>query len=66
MMLNQILRISPESGQVVGRIDLSDLVQDVQVSDPEAVLNGIAYDVGRDRLFVTGKLWPSLFELELR
>ena len=63
---NQILRISPESGQVVGRIDLSDLVQDVQISDPEAVLNGIAYDVGGDRLFVTGKLWPSLFELELR
>jgi len=33
--------------------------------DPEAVLNGIAYDAGKNRLFVTGKLWPKLFEIEV-
>ncbi len=62
---NQILKIDPESGQVVGRIDLSDLVEEVSVSDPEAVLNGIAYDEEEDRVFVTGKLWPKLFEIRM-
>ena len=62
---NQILKIFQDSGRVVGRIDLSDLVEQVRVSDPEAVLNGIAYDESADRIFVTGKLWPNLFEIRL-
>ena len=62
---NQILKIEPESGQVVGRLDLSDLVAEVGVTDSEAVLNGIAYDEDRDRVFVTGKLWPKLFEIRM-
>lgn len=62
---DRIVRISPSSGKVLGWIDLSGLLKAGQVSDPEAVLNGIAYDAAHDRLFVTGKLWPSLFEIKV-
>ena len=62
---DRIARISPESGRVVGWIDLKGLLPPVYRLDAEAVLNGIAYDSARDRLFVTGKLWPRLFELEV-
>jgi len=62
---NEILKIVPETGQVAGRTDLSDLVEEVGLSGSEAVLNGIAYDEAGDRLFVTGKLWPSLFEIRV-
>lgn len=60
-----IVVISPESGEVVGRIDLSELMKDKRPEDKEGVLNGIAYDADGDRLFVTGKLWPKLFEIKL-
>ena len=63
---HEILKIAPESGEIVGRLDLTDLVDTVEVSDPEGVLNGIAYDPESGRMFVTGKLWPKLFELRLR
>jgi glutaminyl-peptide cyclotransferase len=50
----------------VGRIDLTGLSEIAQPSDnPDNVLNGIAYDAVRDRLFVTGKNWPKLFEIKL-
>ncbi len=62
---NRIARISPETGQVLGWIDLSGLLQPGEVTNPEAVLNGIAYDAAHDRLFVTGKLWPKLFEIKV-
>jgi len=62
---NEILKISPNSGRVVARVDLTDLVAQQNVSDPEAVLNGIAYDAETDRIFVTGKLWPNLYEIRL-
>jgi glutaminyl-peptide cyclotransferase len=63
---NRIARISPVSGGVVGWIDLTNLLSPIyRLDDPEAVLNGIAYDEENDRLFVTGKLWPRLFEIEL-
>lgn len=62
---DRIARISPETGQVLGWIDLSGLLSDDQHPDPEAVLNGIAYDAAHDRLFVTGKLWPKLFEIKV-
>lgn len=62
---NEILKISPNSGRVVARIDLSGLVAQQEVSDPEAVLNGIAYDAEADRIFVTGKLWPNLYEIQV-
>ena len=62
---DRIVRISPATGQVLGWIDLAGLLAPGEVSDPEAVLNGIAYDAVHDRLFVTGKLWPKLFEIEV-
>jgi glutamine cyclotransferase len=62
---DRIAIIAPQSGQVIGWIDLSGLLSDIYRTNPEAVLNGIAYDTARDRLFVTGKLWPKLFEIQL-
>ncbi len=62
---DRIARISPRTGRVVGWIDLSGLLKPGEVSDEEAVLNGIAYDAKSDRLFVTGKLWPKLFEIKV-
>ncbi|MGA3129370.1 MAG: glutaminyl-peptide cyclotransferase [Terracidiphilus sp.] len=62
---DRIARISPATGQVLGWIDLAGLLPDSDRSDPEAVLNGIAYDPAHDRLFVTGKLWPKLFEIKI-
>jgi glutaminyl-peptide cyclotransferase len=61
---DRIARISPESGRVLRWIDLSGLMATGYRLDPEAVLNGIAYDTATNRLFVTGKLWPRLFEIE--
>ena len=60
-----IVRISPRTGRVIGRIDLSGIIDKGELHDPEAVLNGIAYDSTGDRLFVTGKLWPKLFEIRV-
>jgi glutamine cyclotransferase len=62
---NRIARISPSTGRVLGWIDLTGLLKPGEISDPEAVLNGIAYDAKSDRLFVTGKLWPKLFEIKI-
>jgi glutaminyl-peptide cyclotransferase len=62
---DRIARISPATGQVLGWIDLSGLLPADQHPDPEAVLNGIAYDAAHNRLFVTGKLWPKLFEIKI-
>ena len=62
---DRIVRISPQSGRVVGWIDLSGILSPVFRRERDAVLNGIAYDAKRKRLFVTGKLWPSIFEIKL-
>jgi len=62
---DRIARISPQTGRVVGWIDLRGLMVAGYRLDPEAVLNGIAYDAASNRLFVTGKLWPRLFEIEV-
>lgn len=61
----RIARIAPSNGAVVGWIDLSGIISKGELHDPEAVLNGIAYDSMGDRLFVTGKLWPKLFEIKV-
>ncbi|MBI3651827.1 MAG: glutaminyl-peptide cyclotransferase [Acidobacteria bacterium] len=61
-----IARIDPLSGRVVGWIDLTGLLQSQErTTTPADVLNGIAYDSDKKRLFVTGKLWPKLFEIAL-
>lgn len=62
---DRIARISAESGRVTGWIDLRGLMSTAYRLDAEAVLNGIAYDAASNRLFVTGKLWPRLFEIEV-
>lgn len=60
-----IVRISPVTGKVLGWIDLSQLYSLIPKHSRMDVLNGIAYDHDRDRIFVTGKLWPKIFEIKL-
>lgn len=62
---DRIARIDPASGNVVGWIDLSGILSPADRAGQVDVLNGIAYDVKGDRLFVTGKLWPKLFQIRL-
>lgn len=62
---NKIARISPKTGEVLGWIDLTGIISPSELSSDGAVLNGIAYDAKHDRLFVTGKLWPKLFEIKV-
>lgn len=62
----RIVTIDPQNGRVTGWIDLTGLLQPGAVTDEEAVLNGIAFDQAGNRLFVTGKLWPQLFEIKLK
>lgn len=66
-LTTRIARIDPTSGKVVGWIDLAGLVPPADtLADPSNdVLNGIAYDAAHDRLFVTGKCWPKLYEIRL-
>ncbi len=60
-----IVRISPQTGKVLGWIDLSQLNALLPRSETRDVLNGIAYDAEGDRIFVTGKFWPKLFEIKI-
>ena len=62
---DRIARISPKTGQVLGWIDLRGLLSPQEAAGVD-VLNGIAYDAAGDRLFVTGKWWPKLFEIRVR
>lgn len=62
---DRIAQISPDTGEVVGWIDLGGLLREEDRVQQAGVLNGIAYDQKNERLFVTGKLWPKLFEIEL-
>jgi glutaminyl-peptide cyclotransferase len=62
---NVIVRVSPRTGKVLGRIDLTGIIDKRELAGSNAVLNGIAYDSAGDRLFVTGKLWPKLFEIRV-
>lgn len=62
---DRIARISPRDGHVIGWIDLTGILPDNQRMDEESVLNGIAYDAQHDRIFVTGKRWPTVFEIKI-
>ena len=65
-LTDRIARIDPASGHVVGWIDLAGLFDISTLPNPDDdVLNGIAWDAQRKRLFVTGKCWPQLFQIEL-
>jgi glutaminyl-peptide cyclotransferase len=61
-----VVRIDPQTGKILGLIDLSGLLPATDRTPATDVLNGIAYDEANDRLFVTGKMWPKLFEIRVR
>ena len=63
---NYIARINPESGKVVGWIDLANISPEDSEDGSENALNGIAYDAAGDRIFVTGKNWEKLFEIKIK
>ncbi len=62
---DRIARISPLDGHVISWIDLTGLLPEDQKINAESVLNGIAYDKQNDRIFVTGKQWPAIFEIKI-
>lgn len=64
-LTDYILRINPQTGKVTAKADMTGLLNPEDQSEKTNVLNGIAYDAASDRLFVTGKLWPILFEIKL-
>lgn len=61
----RIARIDPATGAVIDWIDVAPLRKAAGVTDSEAVANGIAYDAEKDRVFITGKNWPKLFEIRV-
>lgn len=63
---DEIIEIDPENGKVTGRVNLKKLVDKVENVATVNVLNGIAYDSLNNRIFVTGKLWPNIYEIEIR
>ncbi len=63
---DKIVRIDPASGQVKSYLDLTGILPEAEKDNSEAVLNGIAYDSQRKRIFVSGKLWPRIFEIRLK
>jgi glutaminyl-peptide cyclotransferase len=63
---DHILRIDPSTGEVLRDYDLSGLLSQLDREIPTDLLNGIAYDPEGDHLYVTGKLWPKLFEIKLK
>lgn len=64
-LTNRIARIDPATGKVKGWIDLGLLPEALHKTNPDEVPNGIAYDKANDRLFITGKDWPHLYEIRL-
>jgi glutamine cyclotransferase len=63
--MDRIAEISPKDGHVIAWIDLAGLLPESQRVNRESVLNGIAYDALHDRMFVTGKQWPTVFEIRV-
>lgn len=61
-----ILRINPATGRVTSYLDMKGLMPQEMRAGGEDVLNGIAYDAERKRIFVSGKLWPRIFEIRLK
>ena len=62
---NRIARVSPKDGHVIAWVDLTGLLPASEMVNAESVLNGIAYDPAHDRLFVTGKQWPHIFQIKV-
>jgi glutamine cyclotransferase len=65
-MTNYIVKINPKNGKIVGKIDLTSLSNEVKNAYPNAdVMNGIAYDSLSDKVYITGKLWPYIFQIKM-
>ncbi len=62
---DRIARISPTDGHVLGWLDCAGILPAMERIDAESVLNGIAFDAKHNRLYVTGKQWPAIFEIQL-
>jgi glutamine cyclotransferase len=63
---NTIVKIDPTNGKVVGKLDLSSLAYEAKnIYLGSLEMNGIAYDSIANRIFVTGKLWPKIYELQI-
>lgn len=63
---NTLVKIDPKDGDVIGRMDLSSLVNDAKTKYPKSLeMNGIAYDSERKKVYVTGKMWPSIYEIDI-
>jgi len=66
-MTNTIVKIDPKSGKVIAKLDLSALAKEAQLKNPGSKeMNGIAYNMPTGKFFVTGKMWPSIFEIEIK
>lgn len=62
---NYILKIDPSSGEVVAKMDVSDIVNKVKSKDPHAMeLNGIAYNPDTKKFYITGKYWPEIYQID--
>ena len=62
---NYIIKINPANGEVVGKMDLSNEVNKIKAKDPHAdFLNGIAYNPSTKKVYITGKLWPEIYEIQ--
>ena len=64
-LTNRIARIDPKTGKVTGWIDVGLLPEALRKTDSNQIPNGIAYDKDGDRLFITGKDWPHLYEIKI-
>ncbi len=62
---DHIVKIDPSNGKVIGELDLSPLTFNERLKYPDAnVLNGIAYDSAKDKIYITGKLWPNIYQID--
>jgi glutaminyl-peptide cyclotransferase len=61
-----IIRINPATGKVLGKADFSNLVKEIKLKNPDVdYMNGIAYDSVGNKILITGKLWPNIYEVRL-
>lgn len=62
---DNVIRIDPATGKVTGKLDLSSLSREAKARNPAALeLNGIAYDSVADKIYITGKMWPNVYEIQ--
>lgn len=62
---NEIVKIDPSNGKIVGKLDLSSLAIEAKTKNPDVdVLNGIAYDPATDKVYITGKMWANIYEIK--